>query len=379
MTVGFSQTSVEVLHLPTEIPEYLPYAVDDCSLAFHLGFRNRIMWYAVLKKDEMYKVHRIPKKRGGIRLIHAPIPMFKVMLQQLLYKFLEPLQEQLGNHVTAYRPGKSAQDAVTGHIPKCPVCDGNQKTQKKHDCPRLGTYIHMDLEDFFPNTQRTWIRHYFHDLGYSHEVASLLANLMTVNDIPSPYKEGEKVAGVPQGAPTSGAICNLIADQRIDTPILAFLDTLNTRMGLSGEYRWHYTRYSDDLSFTCGKTLTEEEQDQFVEDISKIIYAGGYRVNRKKTRGAFRYHRKVLLGMVFNQKTNVEKMRYLKFRAITHNCLVNGFNVEAERAEKPTAGFKSWLRGNINYIGQVHPDRGAKLLAVYNAAEEAEKANAVAV
>ena len=90
MTIGFSETSVEVLHLPTSIPEFIPYAVDDCSLAFHLGFRNKILWYTILKKDEQYKVHRIPKKRGGMRLIHAPTPMFKAMLQQFLYKFLEP-------------------------------------------------------------------------------------------------------------------------------------------------------------------------------------------------------------------------------------------------------------------------------------------------
>lgn len=382
MTIGFSSTTVDVIHLPLGIPAHMPFAIDDCSLAFHLGFRNKTFWWTVTHKSSMYKVYKIPKKRGGIRLIHAPEPVFKILLQQMLIKFLVPLQDQLGNHVTAYRKELSCKHAVMQHIAKCPVCDSapKGKTPAAHECPRLGTYIHMDLENFFGNTQRTWIRNYFKDLGYSHHVASLIANVLTVDDIPNPYyaelkKAGkpvnnvsETVAGVPQGSPASGAICNIIADARLDKPMLAYTEELNTQMKLEGEFRWRYTRYSDDLSLTCGKVLSEVERDEVISHVTKLVHAAGYRVNLKKTRAAHKYYRKMLLGMVFNQKPNIERQKYLRFRAITHNCLVNGFEVEAAKSGKTKSKFVSWLRGNINYVGQIHEEHGQKLLGIFEAA-----------
>ena len=74
------------------------------------------------------------------------------------------------------------------------------------------------------------VRHYFTSIGYNHDVAGLLANLLTVTDFPNPnYKQQVKKAppgtwvpevfsGVPQGSPASGAICNLVADMLIDKP-----------------------------------------------------------------------------------------------------------------------------------------------------------------
>lgn len=362
MSIGFSSTTLDIIELPQEIPLYLPYAVDDCSLAFHLGFRNKIVWYAIHKKQEMYRVLSIKKKSGGKRLIHAPTPLFKLMLQQFLNKFLTPLQELLGDHVTAYREGCSTRDAVEQHIPKCDVCEAAKGAAPEHTCPRLGTYVHMDLENFFGSTLRSWIRNYFKGLGYSHYVAGLMASLITV-------KVGDKNI-VPQGAPTSGAICNLVADQRLDWPIRQFLGNLDRTMNLSGEYSWRYTRYSDDLSFTCGKTLTQEEQEEFIGGITKIVRAGGYRVNKAKTRGTFRYHAKRLLGLVMNQKPNVDQAKYLKFRGVVHNCLMYGLEVEAEKSGKTPEAFRSWVQGNVNYIGQIHPAHGEKLMDVLRPAIE---------
>jgi hypothetical protein len=44
MSVGFSQTTYDVIELPKDIPEEIPFVIDDCSLAFHLGFRNKVLW-----------------------------------------------------------------------------------------------------------------------------------------------------------------------------------------------------------------------------------------------------------------------------------------------------------------------------------------------
>ena len=258
MSVGFTSTTVETIELPTKIPKGLPYAIDDCSMAFHLGFRNKTMWYVLKDTAAHYEVIRIPKRKKGVRIIHAPTPMMKILLQRLHVKYLIPMQNQLGPHVTAYRKGCSARDAVAQHVPKCEICDTAPKgeTPKKHKCPKRGLFIKMDLKDFFPSTTRAWIRYYFKSLGYSHTVAGMLAGLLVVQDIPNPkYKKGTKrpeyFTGVPQGSPASGAVCNLVADQKLDGPILKYVAELNEKHKLEGEWVWKYTRYSDDLSFTC--------------------------------------------------------------------------------------------------------------------------------
>lgn len=374
MTTGFRETSVEIIDLPKAIPDDLPYAIDDGSLAFHLGFRPKTMWFALCKPNQQYKVLQIPKRKRGVRIIHAPTEMMKLLLHRILIKFVMPLQEKLGSHVTAYRKGKSVRDAVLQHIPSCPFCDTATQTPKKHDCPRLGTYIHMDLKDFFPSTTRAWIRNFYKKYGYSHSVAGYLANLLTVKDIPNPrYKPGTEASqfftGVPQGSPASGAICNLIANERLDKPLLRYFWQLNYEMRLSNPQKWVYTRYSDDLSFTCGVLLSREERQRVIEDVSKIIRESGYRIHKKKTKISYGYHRKTLLGIVFNQKPNIAKETYATLRAIVHNCATRGFETQYEKAGQPTPeALVIWLRGKIGWVKQINSVKGEKLLKEFDTA-----------
>jgi len=382
MSIGYETTTIDIIDLP-DIPESLPYAIDDFSLAFHLGFRNKILWYILHDTKAQYKVFRIPKrKRGQYRIIHDPSDTMRALLERLHVKFLAPLQDELGPHVTAYRKNISTIDAVHQHIRKCDVCDNIDKaiTPAPHDCPKRGVYIHMDLRDFFPHTSRAWIREYLQSVGYSHQVAGYMASLMVVADIPNPkYKKGAKdrygyparkfLAGVPQGAPTSGAICNLVANARLDKHILRYVKQRNKEDKVSGEWAWRYTRYSDDLSFTCGKSFSKEKHRKIVDDIADIIGKSGYAVNGSKTKISQDYHRRKLLGVVFNRDANYQKDEYLRLRAIVHNCVVNGFEHEYEKAGQISAdAMIPWLRGNINWVNQINKTKGRKLLNEFDQA-----------
>ncbi len=370
MAVGFKETSIEVIHLPTEIPVGMPFAIDDCSVAHHLGFRNKIMWSVLINTLKHYTVFTIPKRKAGFRVIHAPSPMMKLLLQRVHVRFLVPMHAKLGPHVTAYRKGVSARSAVEQHVPACPICEGAEKgvTPKKHACPRRGLYLKMDLKNFFHTTTRAWIRGYFVDIGYSHEVAGILAGLLIVQDVPGDDRQ-KWYTRTPQGSPASGAVCNLVADQRLDAPILKYLESLNTRYSLTGEWAWKYTRYSDDLAFTCGINPSKEERLAIMEDIRNIIQEAGYRVNHKKTRVSHSYHTKRLLGMVFNDKPNYSKEEYLRVRAITHNCVTQGFETQFSRSKQKSAeAMVTWLRGKINWINQINPEKGSKLLGEFDVA-----------
>ena len=382
MSVGFGFTSVEAIELP-DIKKG-PYLPDDCSLAFHLGFKNRVFWYAINCREDMYRVYSIPKRRGGKRLIHAPHPMMKTLLRQAHYRLLVPLQEELGDHVTAYRKGHSTKNAVEQHIPECEICNAAEKgqTPKNHKCPRKGTYINLDLQDFFPNTRRSWIRNYFKELGYNHFVAGLIAHLLTV-DLPNPRygtkyarkDEREFINGVPQGSPTSGAICNIIADWKLDQNILKYMNELNERHNLTDpNWQWKYTRYSDDLAFTCGKNLPIRAKEQIAQNLVRICNQSGYKVNKRKTRITNTFYRKQLLGLVFNVHPNVAKSEYLKLRALIHNCLVHGFDTQYQKAGKDNSNeLISWLTGKANYVHQINPDKGARLLHELDVALQVRK------
>ena len=389
MSIGFNKTTVDTIQLPEHIPPNMPYAVDDCSVAFHLGFRNKVMWGILINTLAHYKVIRIPKRNKGTRVIHAPDPILKLLLKRMHVKFLVPLHNELGLHVTAYRKGLSATDAVSQHVPKCPICDEAPKgeTPKKHTCPKRGLFIKMDLENFFHAHTRAWIRNYFKSIGYSHTVAGILAGLLVVQDVVNPKYHGDvEEKGIevaqqwftrtPQGSPASGAICNLVADQRLDVKIIEYLKTLDKQYNLEDEWTWKYTRYSDDLSITCGINPPKEERTIIIKALKQIVREAGYNVNNKKTKIAHSYHRKTLLGMVFNEKPNYAREDYLRLRAITHNCATHGFESQYKRAGQESAeAMITWLRGKINWVKQINPDRGQKLLNELDVAIAIHKEN----
>jgi hypothetical protein len=369
MTIGFDFTSIDIIEVPSENLE--PLILDDCTLAFHLGFKTRTLWYTIHKKLKMYTQYRISKKRSGFRIIHAPIPIMKKLLQRIHSIILIPLQEKLGIHVTAYRKQHNTLQTVNQHIRKCSICDNTplNKTPKKHNCPKQGVYIRLDLKDFFPSTSRAWVRNYFQDLGYSHYVSSLLAQLLTISDLPNKKLGIDNKTGIPQGSPASGAICNLIADKQIDQPILKYLKNYNKQYQLKNKNRWVYTRYSDDLALTCGKNLSRSEIKNIIKDLISLINKGGYKVNLRKIHIAKGYQCKKLLGIIFNRQPNIQKNEYLKIRAITHNCLNKGFESQYLTANKKSSEeLISWLRGKINYINQINKNKGARLLLEFNTA-----------
>ena len=369
MSTGYSQTTEMLIDLP-ELAEHLPLIFDDFSLASTIGMRNKTMWYLLIHAKAHYTRSVIPKKSGGKRVIHAPTVLMKYCQTQILNQVLAPIQERLGTHVTAYRKNLSVKDAVLQHIPECAICEHTaaRLAPVKHNCPRKGTHIQVHLKDFFPSTRSAWIRNYFKSLGYSHDVSGYLGSLMTVRDIPNrKHTHGdpespEYLTGVPQGSPSAGAICNLVADHRLDHRVIELMGEHSRQHGLKGAYAWKYTRYSDDLSFTCGKVFDRQDTDALIKVLYSVITKSGYRANKKKTRVARGYNRRQLLGVVFNDKTNIRKDALQRLRAIVHNCNRFGFESQYPRAGKQSSGeMQHWLGGKINWVRQINPIAGERL------------------
>lgn len=321
---SYEGTRLDVVEFPTELPHAAPHAIDDMSLAFHLGIRNATLWWLILNKKKLYTVFRVPKrgKPGRYREIQNPGTRLKSVQRVLLARFLDPLPVMA--HVGAYVPGRSCRDTAEKHVGK-------------------GLIISLDIKDFFPSVRRAMIKHYLHrTLKYGYRVASLLAELMVYSNF------------VPQGAPTSGLIANLVAHERFDKDILRKLHNLDPQ--------WTYTRYSDDIDISHPEMQPPERITSIIALVRDCLAAAGFRLNQDKIRVEPYWNRQKVLGMVVNEKVNIPRYEYMRVRSIIHNCLVDGFEKQYARAGMSSAGaLKMHLQGKLAYFQQVDPLKAQRL------------------
>lgn len=336
---SYKQTELTTIQVPPSIVDGAPFIFDDYSLALRLGVRCRTLWYCIQRKRQRYKIFTIPKSNGKKRVIHNPDRVLKFIQRMIVRRLLQ--QQPLSECVGAYVTGRSCKDAAERHV---------------GHAVRIG----MDLKDFFPTHSRGRVRWFFHNyFGYSQYVSGLLGDLLT-----APFGTKHKV---PQGSPASPALCNLMAQESLDKPILERLEGTG----------WVYTRYSDDLTFSHPEDKPRNEVNRLIKDVRRLIQKAGYKTNLKKTKIQRRWRRQKMLGMVINEKTSIPRETYRRYRAILHNCLQHGFEPnEVRYAWEGTGTFKEHLQGKISYFKSIDPVKAAKLDEVYKAACQAWDAKA---
>jgi RNA-directed DNA polymerase len=327
---AYDKTRINIFKLPnfSRVPKGLPWLFDATSLAYSLGVRTRTITYLIVKRKENYSRSLIPKKSGGVRVIHAPSERLKFVQTRVLENILNKLEYP--EHISAYVKNRKTRTSAEKHAGK----------------PLL---IVMDLKDFFTTTKRSWIRHVLQkELNYPFAVSGLLSDLMTV---PIETVLGTKYV-VPQGAPTSGAICNLVANERIDRQLLKLCE----------EWDMSYTRYADDLAFSCKERLDKRKTNKFIKQATKIIKQGGYAVNYKKLRVIRSGRQQRLLGMTINEKPNIIRKHYHQMRARIHHCQQKGFDkVAEEMGLENGAQLKSQIEGKLAYYHMINPEKALKL------------------
>lgn len=344
--MAYRENRIDIVEFEPTLKFDIPLAIDDMSLAHHLGIRNKTLWWLTRIGDKGYHVFTIPKRRKGqswrevIRPTHEgreiqnPIRALKYTQVQILTKILDKIPT--GAHVGAYVTGRSTLDTAKQHVGKAVI-------------------VSMDIKDFFPSVKFFMVRRYLNYIGYPHRVSSILTALMTHQK------------RVPQGAPTSGAIANLVADNLFDRQIIRALAALDPQ--------WTYTRYSDDIDVSHPDNSAKKDADRVIALVSTAIQNAGFRVNDAKTKVETQARRQQVLGVVVNEKPNIARHEYLRLRAIIHNCRVFGFDTQFERAGKASvAALYSFLKGKIVYIKHIAPEAGEKLTAQLEDAMDAEEA-----
>jgi hypothetical protein len=156
------------------------------------------------------------------------------------------------------------------------------------------------------------------------------------------------VPHLPQGAPTSPALANLVCF-RLDRRLA----------GLAAAFGGTYTRYVDDLTFSGDAGIG---RDRFAELVTEIVTDEGFRVNPGKTSATTAARRQSVLGAVVNVRPTLPRRERDALRALLHNCATHGWAGQT-RGHDP-ATFRDHVLGRVAWAASLDPALGARLAAL---------------
>ncbi len=284
-----------------------------------------------------YRATWVPRRSGPPRLIEAPNSLLKRIQRRIA-----TLPRALGAHDSAYGfvTGRSAVDHARLHV-------GQRRV------------LTVDLRDFFTSITARRVFGLLVTAGYPEAVAYLLAGLSTtatpvavLSRMPGGVRGEERYAQrarlreahLPQGSPSSPAWSNAVCF------------SLDRRMaGLAAGVGATYSRYADDLTFSGDRVPS-------LDLVTAIVAAEGFALNPTKSRNVGRGRQQRVTGVVVNDRPNVPRKEYERLRAILHDASRNGA-ARANRTGEPD--FAAHLRGRIEWVAQLNPERGNRLAEAY--------------
>lgn len=273
--------------------------------------------YAVSNHVEKhYTPQTIEKRDGTVRKLLAPDPLLKKIQRNILHNVLEGLS--IAPQATAYHKNTGIRENAFPH-----------RGQKQ--------ILKMDIQDFFGSIafplvySRAFPRSYF-----PPGAAALLTHLCC-------YR-----AYLPQGAPTSATVSNLV--------MKPFDDSLGI---WCRERNIVYTRYSDDLTFSG-----DFDPKAVRNKAERFLRAMGFVVNDSKTQILTAHNRQMVTGIVVNEKPQAPKEYRRKLRqeiyycrkygAAKHLAQMNGRQYPLPEPEQ-VARYLHSLLGKVNFVLYVDP------------------------
>ena len=276
------------------------------------------------------------KRNGAPRYLGVPKTQLKSIQRKILQGILDKVP--LSDRAHGFRPSRSTLTNAGQHVGREIV-------------------LHFDLAHFFNSINARRITGVFVSLGYPREVATTLMLLCTYEPHPEVKQEFKRSHNrvvhrcLPQGAPTSPAISNVIC-RKLD----ARLSGLARRFGVA------YTRYADDLTFSGGRNLIAGLK-RFIPLVKRIIRSERFCLAKEKSRIARKGNRQSVTGIVVNSKPGVSRRQRRKLRAILHNCETQGPRSQNVGGR---ADFRAHLQGWVSYVRMVDADQGEKLQEAFD-------------
>ncbi len=315
----------------------LPHFTDALALAqamkITLGRLRFLAYNRKVSTVSHYKRFYLAKKSGGKRLISAPMPILKNaqywILEHILYK-ISPTESAHG-----FVPTRSIVSNAQPHVGKDVV-------------------INIDLKDFFPSLDYKRVKGLFQSFGYSQQIATILALICTEPEVEQIAIDGKiyfaatSERRLPQGAPSSPAITNLICyglDHRF--------------VGIAQKFGFQYSRYADDLTFSAkgdGKKLV----GQLLWSVKQVIEDEGFTIHPDKLSVMRKGSQQKVTGIIVNDKMGVDRNELRKFRALIHQIGQTGI---VGKTFRQGVDLENSMRGYAEFISMVKPEQGKQFKA----------------
>lgn len=265
--------------------------------------------YAISNNIENnYEIYKVKKKNGKFRTIYAPNSTLKYIQKQILKVILN--EQRISKYAKAYHKGISLKDNALHHIHKKII-------------------LKLDIQNFFESINfLTVYTHCFSIQYFPKPIGVLLTNLCTYQDF------------VPQGAPTSAYISNLVM-RNFDEEIGFWC----AERGIS------YTRYSDDMTFSGNFN-----PHQVIEKVRPLLQDLGLKLNNEKTCVVNRSCRQQVTGIVVNEKTQVNASYRKKIRQEIYYIKKFGIDSHLSRIHNKIDKriYLNQLYGKILFVLQVN-------------------------
>lgn len=310
----------------------LPTFVDSKALAGAIGISLNELRFLCFQKEvsqvNHYQQFEIPKKTGGVRRISAPMPRLKRAQYWLLDNVLNKVKIHDAAH--GFVTGRSILSNALPHVKQSVV-------------------INLDLENFFPTISYRRVKGMYQQLGYSETIATLMALLSTEPETESVdmddeiwyVQQGERF--LPQGAPTSPAITNIIC-RRLDSRLSA----------MAAKLGFNYSRYADDMTFSSHKT---DGVQQLLWRCKQIIKDEGFIIHPDKTRIMRSHQKQEVTGVVVNEKPSIDRETLKRFRALLFQISKDG--IEGKRWG--CGELMASIDGYANFVAMIAPEKGIPL------------------
>ena len=309
------------------------HTAGDLAKAMELPL-NELRFLAFDRKTSRvthYQRFGIPKKTGGVRQISAPMPRLKRVQEWILFHILD----HVGLHRAAhgFRKQRSIVTNATPHV-------------------NSDVVVNCDVENFFPTVTYPRIRGVFTNLGYSGQVATILALLCSEPDVDRVTLDGEEFfvgrtpRFLPQGAPSSPALTNIICRG---------MDARLQRMAV--DLGFTYTRYADDITFSASGEAVRHVA-RVIRRIDHIVAAEGFRLHPKKTRVLRKGRRQEVTGLVVNDRLSVPRPLMRRFRSLLFQIEKDGPN---DKRWGISTNVLASIEGFANFVAMVEPEKGRVL------------------
>ena len=280
------------------------------SLERDLGIPIKTLYAVSNNLKGHYRKVLIPKKSGGYRKLSVPDEVMKRIQRQISDVLL--IHMPISRYAKAYRFGSTTMKNARLHVGK-PVV------------------LKLDILHFFDSIRYSDMKDkVFPAEIYAENIRILLAMLCYYKDF------------LPQGAPTSPAITNIL--------MYKFDETVGTWCQERGIA---YTRYCDDMTFS-GDFDPAEAIWFDRQELRKM----GFLLNEQKTRIQRSGQQQTVTGIVVNEKMSIPADYRRKLRQELYYCRKFGIQEHLQKMglEISEDAYRMQLMGRVNYVLQLSPE-----------------------